>query len=397
MPKRVFIFSLFLVFLVNISFLKLVLNPTYSGWIINFVYLISIPLLLFSAYNKANQLDLLYILLMFVGLIFHALLPHDAEFIRDSAQWAFLVILLVASRKYETPRSVFFVLLAFFICNCVIAIIEYRLQANLFDYRFVEGFSNFSDRMEFRAFGLMEHPLQAANVTLIIMSFIMTCKAIKKGPKLFLLTLGAVGIICFNSRIAMIICACLLLYYYVLYNVKPVLIVVLGLIVYTLFLSDILFFIQQNASIFGRLAEKNSLTDDSSLTRWMSYLFFWNAGWSLQDIILGGRIIYMPGTEASLENGILLTIAWWGWIIGPLKVVLELTISYLCLKNYNAKDKWIVMIACWGTAFSNNNSMSTFVFVFFIFAFLAIKSLEQKKIRIKRASFPIYPVGCDKR
>jgi hypothetical protein len=127
------------------------------------------------------------------------------------------------------------------------------------------------------------------------------------------------------------------------------------------------------------LSEKNNLTDESSLTRLSSYLFFWNARWNFQDIVFGGRIIYMPGLDLSIENGFLLTIAWWGWFVGPLKVILELVISYSCLNKYAMKEKIMIMIACWATAFSNNNSVNTFVFAFLIITSLSINSLTRNK------------------
>jgi hypothetical protein len=380
MPKKIFVFSLLLVFVINISYFKLVLDSTYIGWLANGMYLIALPILFSSINKKGNKAEWLYIGVMILGLVFHAFLPDSEKYtIKDSLQWVFLVVLIIASQKYKTPQLLFYTLLTFFITNCVLAMVEYKLQTNLFDYRFVEGFSNFTEKTEFRAFGLMEHPLQSANITLIIMSFIMISKDIKRSLKIVLLTLGTLAVLCFNSRFAIIICFCMLAYRYFLYNVKPVIAIILGVLVYALFLSDIASFVQQNSQIFGRLAEKNSLSDDSSLTRLLSYMYFWNAGWSLQDILLGGRIIYIPGTEYSLENGALLTISWWGWVVGILKVMLELVISYSCLKKYNVKDKWMVMIACWGTAFANNNSMFTFVFAFFIISFLSIDALANQK------------------
>jgi hypothetical protein len=391
MPKKVFVFSLFFLFAINISYFKLALGSTYIGWLANATYLITIPILLSSTYKKGNNVEWLYIWVMLLGLLIHAFLPESEKYTtKDSVQWIFLLVIIIVSRKYNAPRIIFYTLLIFFITNCVLAMVEYKLQVNLFDYRFVEGFSNFSEKKEFRAFGLMEHPLQSANVTLIIMSFIMISKDINRGLKISLLTLGTLAIICFNSRIAIIICACLLVYRYLLYNVKPVFVIILGTLVYTLFISDITSFVQQNSQVFGRLAEKNNLTDDSSLTRLLSYLYFWNARWNLQDIVLGGRVIYMPGSELTLENGILLTISWWGWIVGLLKVILELVISYLCLKKYNVKDKWMVMIACWATAFANNNSMFTFVFAFFIISFLSIDSLANKKMKMKKNYHQFY-------
>ncbi len=380
MSKNIFIFSLILVFFFNISYFELELGPTYIGWIENATYLIALPVLLLSTYNKRNNVEQLYIMIMLLGLFFHVFLPEKGKFpISDAIQWIFLIVIIIASRKYKTPRLIFYLFVIFFIIHCTLAIIEYKLQTNLFDYSFVKDFSNFSETKEFRAFGLMKQPLQSSNITLIIMSFIMVSKDINWNLKLALLTLGTLAMFCFNSRIGIIILGCLLVYRYLFYNLKPIFIITICSLIYIFFINDFISFVVQNSQIFGRLAEKDNLTDDSSLARILSYVYFWNARWNLQDIMLGGREIHLQGSELTLENGILLTISWWGWVVGIAKVILELVISYIFINKYNIKDKVILLIACWGTAFANNNSFYTFVFVFFIISFLSISSIENRK------------------
>lgn len=381
MRKYIFIFCTLFVFLSNISFSKLIVNPTYLGWATNCTYIIGIIFLLPNTYKKANKQEWLYIFTMILGLVLHSLLPDNKKYtIVDAVQWIFPIVILIASRKYNLPRHLFYTLLGFFIINCILAMVEYRLQKNLFDYYYVESFINFSEKNEFRAFALMEHPLYSANITVLIMLFILIDNNISWKFKSILLTLGTFALLCFNSRTAVIIWACLLIYRTLLYNLKPIYIIVLGILLYGLFLNDFISFIQQNSTIFGRLAEKNSLQDESSLTRLLSYVIFWNSRWNFEDIVFGGRVLFLPGTESSLENGFLLTISWWGWIVGTLKVLLELTISYLCLYKYSFKEKVMLMIACWGIAFSNNNSVNTFVLTFFIITFLFFSSLEKRQI-----------------
>lgn len=383
MKKKIFIFCTLILFVTNISFIKLIANSIYLGWTINITYIVGIIFLLPETYKKATKKEWLYIFIMILGLVFHALLPENKKYtIVDSVQWIFPIIILISSRKYNLPRYVFYILITFFIIHCIIAIIENRLQTNLFDYSYVESLNEIYLKNEFRAFSLMEHPLYSANITVIIMSFILTSKYINWKLKSILLTLGTLAVFCFNSRTAIILWLCLLVYRTLLYNLKPIYIIVLGLLIYGILLNDLTALIQQNSFIFGRLAEKNNLKDDSSLTRLLSYFIFWNARWNFQDIILGGRILYLDGKEASLENGILLTISWWGWIVGVLKVILELVISYLSLNKYNLKEKIILIIACWGVAFGNNNSVKTFVFVFFILSCVSFDSLSKRKIII---------------
>jgi hypothetical protein len=378
--KKFFVFITLIILLINISYFKLVLGTTFIVLLESSLYIISLPFLIHLSFKHSGKNEWMYIFVMSAGLIFHSIINEIQELnLRDSFQWIFLVVLIILSHRNKSPQIILKILLLFFIVHCTLAIIENKTKTNFLNFRFVEGYSVYTDSKDFRAFGLMEHPLQSANVTLIIMSFIMISKEIKWKLKIILLTIGTLAILSFNARIAIIICFCLLIYRYILYNLKPIYIICLGVIIYTLFISDISLFLQQNNNIFGRLAEKNNLTDSSSLARIMSYVYFWDAGWNIQDILIGGRIIYMPGTNYSLENGILLTISWWGWIVGLAKVILELIISYKCLNKYNTKDKWMIMIACWGTAFANNNSLYTFVFAFFIISFIGFDSLTNLK------------------
>jgi hypothetical protein len=375
------------VFAINISFINFTFDSTYIGWLTNLTYIVGFIFLVPKVYDRGRNIEFQYVFVMLLGLLFHFFLPDSKMYpISDALKWVFCVVLIIAARKYRPPSLFFHVLLVFYISHCLIALVEYKTQSVVFDYSFVEKFSSSFDSNGFRAFGLMEHPLYSANVTVIIMSFIMISENMKGSTKAMLLTLGTLALICFNSRSAMVIWGVLLLYRYIFYNIKPIYTILLGVLIYSLFLSDIMAIIQNNASVFGRLAKVDSLTDESSLTRLLSYVFFWEARWNVQDIVYGGRVIYMPGTEVSLENGILLTISWWGWIVGTCKVVLELLISYRCLGSYIEKDKWIVMIACWGVAFANNNSFNTFVFVFFIFSYISVSSLANKKNK-KRISY----------
>lgn len=381
MYKNIFVFSILVIFFTNIAIVNLYYNPIYIGWLLNALYALGIFLLLPNAYKKAKNAEWLYIGVMLLGLIFHFFLNDAKKYlISDAFKWIFLVILIITARKFRVPRFVFYILVIFLVAQCILAIFEYRAQENLFEeYSFVERFYDNLEQKQFRSYGFMVHPLSSANITIIILSFIMLSKDIAWKLKMPLLILGSLAMLSYNSRAVLILWGGLLVYRYLLYNMKPIYVIVVVSIFYMLFLNDFVSFIQQNSQIFGRLAEKEGLVDESSLTRILSYFIFWNSRWNFEDIVLGGRVLYLPGTELSLENGILLTISWWGWIVGILKVVLELVISYLCLYKYSLKEKVILLIATWGTAFSNNNSVNTFVFAFFIISFLSVNSLENRQ------------------
>ena len=382
--RYILVIDFLLIFLSNISFITLITGQTYLNWVMHALYIISSLFFSFFIIINGKKVELRYIVIMLLGFLFHTYinLQIQVDPLFDSLKWIFIVNVIIAGRVFGLPRFSFYIVLLFFILHCFIAILENRLQSHIFDYTiFTEKFQEFLEASDFRAFGLMYHPLVSANVTIIIMSFLLISNNIKQNFKIILIIIGTYALFCFNSRAAILIWGFLLSYRLLFYNRKPIIAIVLGIIIFLIFLSDISFLIQQSSTIFGRLAQKNNLTDESTLTRIVSYAIFLNQHWSFEDIVYGGRIINIPGTQVSLENGVLLTLSWWGWFIGAFKVIFELIITYSCVKNYNIKDRFIVMIATWGCAFANNNSMNTFVFVFFVVSVLAVNALEKKEIK----------------
>jgi hypothetical protein len=355
-------------------------QPTYVGWFFNASFAITAVVLLprVNKYATKNQKN--YIFLMLLGFLLHLFVSNIDNRVYDVAKWILPVVLLIASRKYDS-RIVIYSLLLFFVFHCLIAINESITQEYFVDYFYTDEFGQYNEiYSQFRAFGLMAHPLYGANVLLIIMSFLLVSKNMNKYLKVSLLLLGSYALTCFNSRAAMIIWGAILVYRLLLYKRKPFFAISFGVIIYLLFISDLFSLLLQSSSGFlGRLGEADSLNDSSSITRLVSFAVFAGEDWTFYDIVAGGRIFYLPGTKLSLENGLLLTIAWWGWIVGVLKVILELVISWKCLVNYDKRDRIIIIVATWVCAYTNNNTVNTFVFVFFIICFIAMKYYSKER------------------
>lgn len=383
MYKIVYLICFLAVLISNISFFPYV-QPTYVGWLFNIAFILSLCFLFPNTYGYSNKPEIAYIIVMVVGFLLHLIFTIDNR-VFDTSKWILPIILLIAGRKCSYQKAVFYSLMLFFFVHCCIAINEYLTNQYFVNFLYTEEFADYYERnSQFRAFGLMAHPLYAANVVLIVMSFLLVSNGVNKYIKVFSILLGSFSLVCFNSRAAMMIWAALLLYRLFLYNRRPIVPIFLGIVIYLLFISDLFVFLEGSTGLLGRLGESGGLRDDSSLTRLLSFAIFANQRWDFNDVVAGGRVFYLPGTQVSLENGLLLTIAWWGWIVGILKVVLEIVISWKCLKGYDRKDRVIVIIATWVCAYSNNNTINTFVFAFFIISFIAIryysKNLEGKNI-----------------
>lgn len=379
MDRLVYIMCFLAVLISNISYFSYV-QPTYVGWFFNATFAISILVLLPNVYKNATKPQKNYILLMLLGFLLHLSVPNIDNRVYDVAKWILPVVLLIASRRYNTS-IIYYSLLVFFVIHCLIAINESITQEYFVDYFYTDEFGEYNEiYSQFRAFGLMAHPLYGANVLLIIMSFLLVSRHINKYLKVSLLLLGSYALTCFNSRAAMIIWGALLVYRLLLYKRKPLFAISFGVLIYLLFISDLFSLLVQSSSGFlGRLGEADSLSDSSSITRLISFAVFAGEDWTFYDVVAGGRIFYLPGTKLSLENGLLLTIAWWGWIIGVLKVVLELVISWKCLGSYDKRDRIIIMVATWVCAYTNNNTVNTFVFAFFICCAIGIKYFANER------------------
>ena len=115
-------------------------------------------------------------------------------------------------------------------------------------------------------------------------------------------------------------------------------------------------------------------TDGSTMTRFEAFDAFLSEKWDFYDILAGGREFCYPGTNLILENGFLLDLGYWGIIVGSIKVICEILISYQAIKFYPIRDKIIILFAMWGVAFMNNNSYQTWLMSIFVMACICFNS-----------------------
>ena len=104
---------------------------------------------------------------------------------------------------FETSSNIRNILVALFITNSCIAIVERVIGTNFFPFTLVLGGDDltmeYDDISEFRSTALLGHPLSNALCTTIVMSFILISK-MPEGRKYMLFMLGYIAILCFNTR-----------------------------------------------------------------------------------------------------------------------------------------------------------------------------------------------------
>ena len=142
------------------------------------------------------------------------------------------------------------------------------------------------------------------------------------------------------------------------------------------FFYPFLFEFIESTGLLGRFISKD-FDDESTNARLLAFVWFAMQDWNIESVLMGGKMILMPGSNLTLENGILVTLGYWGWFVGTFKVILEFLISYNSLTIYNVKEKLILMIAFWGVALTNNNSFHHWPLALFVLTVIAFNMFEK--------------------
>lgn len=291
----------------------------------------------------------------------------------------FLLSMYLSTEK-KMPLVIAFVLL-FYIAECMIALYEKLTLSFLFSYeaRGIEnGFTriiNLHDINEFRSTSLMCHPLFNANTVSIAIAFILCSNKFHILIKSALIILGILALYSFNSRGVFLVWGLILLYRLVLYKRNKYQVIVLMCLAYLII--PIALFWLSNSGFLGRLSNFD-FSDNSTSTRILAFVIFANSSWSLHDIFVGGRLLTYFMSEITLENGILLDLCYWGFLVGPIKIVTEILLSYRALHNYIREDKVIIMLATWAVAMTNNNTQQTWLLPIFVLFFIGLSPYYDK-------------------
>ena len=373
---------LFIIACTSIYGIREYLGGTLSGRLIWFSALFAIYF--YSQKYKSPAIFKLYVLSIITGFFLHnvAHVSIEESFNNTILIRIIPVMLLVAAQQQTIqPRPFILFVFMFFFAECSIALYEKFTLTHLIDYKSTEDNMATSvvmlESSTFRSFSLMFHPLYNANVISIILAFILCADFIKPIYKYPLIAMGLASLWAFNSRGAMIIWGIILVYRVMLYKAKIWYVIIMVGVLYFL-LPPLIEWIGYSG-VLGRLTEFD-FSDSSTLTRFEAFDIFFNERWSFEDIIVGGQMLCYPGTNVLLENGVLLDLGYWGILIGTIKVVCEILITYNTLINYNLRDKILIMLAIWGVAFMNNNSFQTWLMVMFVVTCVAFNNYMPYRI-----------------
>lgn len=368
---------LILLVLYRSAFYSMFVTPNFYG--VQYFLFVLIPLyIIVSGKYRIPSVIIFYTLTMIIGALFHIQFADIESPFTESFMWisVILIMIIILNTNYRNKLIVYFFVVFFFIeiGMCIYEKINRCFIITGFESNMTATSIDLSEytSIDFRSRALLYHPLFNANVISIFLGFLLCDNHLKRNIKLLIIAAGLFALFCCNSRGALLVWILLLAYRYIFYNNNIIKTIVIIISIY-IFLPTILDILSLNGGL-GRL--NFDFDDKSSETRLLAYGLFSAYPWNFDSIVYGGNIIYYPLTEVSLENGILLNLSYWGWIIGTLKTILEFVISYLCLSRYTAKEKFIILSAFWGVAMFNNNSFNAMFLTYFCFINVAFNSLK---------------------
>lgn len=326
-----------------------------------------------------NLISFLYCFCIILGYLFHKFNGVQDTHISEVVIRIIPVMVIIhynKTRRFWDNRVIKYFAIVFFFLECFLGIYEKITMTHLINYNTESQAMNslMDDSVSFRSFSLLGHPLENANFVSIFMGFILCSNRIRLVWKLILLGLGIGALWSFNSRAAILVWMVIFLYrvFFYKFSVKWFVLGFFLILILQEYMSYLQFFYK--SELLGRL--NFDLSDNSTLTRLLAVEIFSSHSWSLNEIIFGGTILYQPVLDKTLsdvpiENGVLLDLGYWGFILGPVKILGEIFITYLALLRFNIKDRLIIMMSLWAVAFMNNNSFYTFLLPFYMCALLS--------------------------
>lgn len=249
----------------------------------------------------------------------------------------------------------------FYITNCVLAIFERLTYHCIFpNLGFETGFNEWND--EFRSYSLYGHPLSNGEITLLLMNVILWSNLNMK-KKYALWLLGFAALLCFNSRLAILL-SILVYIVYIIYNLFCtkeraskkyfyVLNTILGLAL-ILYLFSI---------GWGNRLVNNDLLDGSASVRifiwdifkrqsWVTFLFGQKYSFMEQLMLRNGLSDYI------IENCWILFVFRYGILFLGLMVVFYVPLFIKYLKHYSLIARFLIVVP-WLIYISSSNSLAT--------------------------------------
>lgn len=322
-----------------------------------------------------------FISIFFVLIVISYILRLDGEYHASPIiiiNWILPILLFSATRKEEwyIYKPLGYAFIALFVVNCFMSYYERLTFSYVLNYQapwvgelFKDvaetGENHYQDILLFRPMALFGHPLNNGNIMSFLTFSIFYSNFFNKYVRFFLLILGTISIICFNSRGSIMIFFFMLsiLTFRYLVNQKESKLaraLLCFLIVYLFFITAEYF------EIIGGRFVTSSLDDDSSQVRVDAIKYFLSL--SFGELLFGGVKIKYG------ENGVLMLIEELGLIFGTLFVFLHVYFSWVFLKYRNSLAKILIFTGFFVVSSTNNNLYYPLIFSIYILVIICLNN-----------------------
>lgn len=285
----------------------------------------------------------------------------------DSLQSAFfflavpmMISMLIQIQSIQTKQKIAYIILLFFILECLLAIYERIKFTNIFDDYTTDITALSFEEWTFRSTSFLGFPLNNAFCVSTIMGSILISKVTER-VKLIFVGVGLLSILCFNARAATIIMCFVILYYLFLSykkyghkNYYKVLLILISLIgIYSFY------YLITETSFGGRLTNYDKVIDGSAQARLEVFAAF--DYFSGYDFLFGNQSLYLPIMnklgQGGIENGYIVIILRYGIIFGLPIIILLILYFFQRLKNFTFPNK-IIMFCSFLIIGSSNNGLA---------------------------------------
>lgn len=272
----------------------------------------------------------------------------------------FLMCITINDSDIRYLKPLFYFFIAIFVINAISAFLEkymgFWIVPVALNNDVLQGqmVSDVRDLNNFRAFAFFGHPLTNGNVMSLMSFVIFYTKSLPERLRIILFLLGMSSLFCFNTRGAILVSFMLFipaLFSYIKNKSSKTPIILTIIIIAYLLISNF-------DSFGGRLANSD-LNDSNTDVRLMAINEF--LSYSFSDLLSGGLVM------KNGENGYLMILAYYGLIVGTIKIVVEIYLSYKLIRNEQSKiHKLIMMLSLIAVGSTNNNLATVMVVPFYI-------------------------------
>ncbi|MDQ6471033.1 O-antigen ligase family protein [Flavobacterium sp. LHD-80] len=378
---------------------------TYSSFILFVLFVSNIITDVNQALIKRFKLEFR---IMFVGIIivFFKIFIGQSNQINQVLFFVLMPMILsvlVGFQNKENRKIIRYLVLIFFITECLLAIYERLFFVNVFPYMDSNA-EYYLEDWAFRSSGFLGHPLSNALCVSTMMGFIIT-SSMKLQTKLVLVILGFIALLCFNARASILVWLFLLLIYiWRVLKDKKTKKIVSFLFLFFFVISGYLIFKAVNDYGLGGRITNSKINDGSAQTRFEVFDAF--SYISDSDFWCGNGENYLPIMyklgAGGVENSYIVLIINYGL---PLSIIL-LFLYYLFInrffKQYRLLDKFVIFCSFILVGSTNNGLVNSAPWTFFIlsvycFPFFKKENLKRYSVRnkvvnekmlIKRDNFP---------